>query len=185
MAVLVGPPGAQVGEVARELGRLTGLPVRDTDTDVEETAGCPVAEIFVDRGEAEFRELERAAVVDALTGHGGVLALGGGAVTDPRTEQDLAGRRVVFLDVGLPDAARRLGFHRDRPAGLGNPRAQWLSLMELRRPVYQRLATVTVPTDGRTPAEVALAVCEVLGLPAIGGTGPGGGPGVLRGEDGR
>jgi shikimate kinase len=69
---------------------------------------------------------------------------------------------VVFLDVGVADAARRIGFNRDRPVLLGNPRAQWLRLMENRRPVYTRIAGATVNTDGRTPAEVAQAVMEVL-----------------------
>lgn len=160
--VLVGPPGAEVAEAARELGRLLDLPVRDTDTDVESAAGMSVTEIFIDRGEAEFRDRERSAVVAALAGHPGVLALGSGAVTDPRTEQDLVGHRVVFLDVGVADAARRLGFNRERSPAAGNPRSQWLRLMEGRRPLYLRVATGTVRTDGLTPEQTARAVSAVL-----------------------
>jgi shikimate kinase len=163
--VLVGPPGSEVAAVAVELGRLLGQPVRDTDVEVARAAGAAVAEIFIERGEAEFRELERVAVVEALTGHEGVLALGSGAVADPRTERDLAGHRVVFLDVEIADAARRLGFNAERPAGLGNPRAQWLRLMEQRRPCYRRVATVTLSTDGLSPDQAARAVCDQLGLP--------------------
>jgi shikimate kinase len=166
--VLVGPPGSEVSQVAHEVGRLLGLPVRDTDADVEQAAGAELAEVFLDQGEAAFRELERAAVLAALAEHDGVLAVGGGAVTDPRTEQDLSGRPVVFLDVGAPEASRRLGFHGQRPAGLGNPRTQWLTLMEQRRPLYERVATGSVSTDGRTPQESARAVCELLGLPPAG-----------------
>ena len=59
------------------------------------------SEIFVDDGEGRFRELEAAAVAAALDDHPGVLALGGGAVTTPATQERLAGHRVVFLDVGL------------------------------------------------------------------------------------
>jgi shikimate kinase len=160
--VLVGPPGALVAETAVELGRLLGLPVRDTDADVERAVGMPVGDLFVERGETEFRELERFAAVEALAGHEGVLALGGGAVADPRTEQDLAGQRVVFLDVAVADAARRLGFNTERPAGMGSPRAQWLRLMEGRRPLYEAVAAVTVPTDGLTPEQVARAVAAAL-----------------------
>lgn len=162
-AVLVGPPGAGVAETAAELGRLLGLPVRITDADVERAAGMPAADIFVERGEPEFRELERSAVVAALAEHEGVLALGGGAVEDPRTERDLAGHLVVFLDVGVADAARRLGFNAERPAGMGSPRAQWLRLMEGRRPRYERVATATVLTDGLAPDQAARAVAGALG----------------------
>lgn len=161
--VLIGPPGVGKTTVAGLVGALLGLPVRDTDADVAAVAGKPVPEIFVDDGEPAFRELERAAVAAALAEHEGVLSLGAGAVMDPLTEQALRGHQVVMLDVGLTEVARRIGFNRDRPLLLGNPRAQWMRLMEGRRPVYERAATAVVPTDGRTPAQVAAAVVEALG----------------------
>ena len=63
--------------------------------------------------------------------------------------------QVVFLDVSITDAAKRIGFNRDRPLLLGNPRAQWIRLMEARRPLYEQVATFTVSTDGKSPDEVA------------------------------
>ncbi len=161
--VLVGPPGAGKSTVGERLAGLLGVAFRDTDDDVVAVAGMPVADIFVEHGEARFRELERVAVARALNEHDGVLALGGGAILDAPTRSLLAGRRVVFLDVGIADAARRIGFNRDRPLLLGNPRAQWLKLMERRRPLYEEVATMTVPTDGRTPDEIAARVVEELG----------------------
>lgn len=169
VAVIVGPPGAGKSTVARVLARRLGVSVRDTDADVERTAGKTVAEIFVDDGEPAFRELERVAVTAGLAGHDGVLALGGGSVMNPLTEAALAGHPVVFLDVQIADAARRIGFTRDRPLLVGNPRAQWIRLMGARRPVYERVATVTVATDGRTPEQVADAVIEALHLQGTGG----------------
>jgi shikimate kinase len=81
---------------------------------------------------------------------------------DPLVEEALAGHRVAFLDVSVADAARRLAIGGSRPMALGNPRAQWLRLMERRRPVYERVATVTVPTDGLEPDEVAARVETAL-----------------------
>ena len=81
---------------------------------------------------------------------------------DPGTRDLLRGSTVVFLDVGIKDAASRIGLNRDRPLLLGNPRAQWLRLMEARRPVYEEVATVRVDTDGRTAEEVAVAVLQAL-----------------------
>jgi len=164
VVVLIGPPGAGKSTVAAVLAERLGVPVRDTDADVEATAGKPIGDIFVDDGEPAFRELERAAVLVALAEHAGVLALGGGAVLNPLMEQALAGVPVVFLDVQITDAARRVGLNRDRPLLVGNPRAQWIKLMESRRPVYERAATVTVATDGITPEEVADQVIEALRL---------------------
>jgi shikimate kinase len=162
LVVLVGPPGALTAQVGRELGRRLGVAVRDTDDDVAAAAGKPVGDVFVEDGEAGFRDLERVAVSRALAEHDGVLVLGGGAVVDPVTEQALAGHTVAFLDVSVAEAARRLGFSGPRPVGIANPRAQWLRLMEHRRPVYDRVATVTVSTDGLEPDEVAAGVEEAL-----------------------
>ena len=158
LVVLVGPPGALAAEVGRELGRRLGIGVRDTDDDVAAAAGKPVADVFVEDGEDAFRDLEHLAVTRALTEHDGVLVLGSGAVVDPLTEQALTGHTVVFLDVSVAEAAGRLGFSGPRPVGIGNPRAQWLRLMEHRRPVYERVAMVTVPTDGLDPAAAATRV---------------------------
>jgi shikimate kinase len=148
--------------VGRLVADQRGVAFRDTDADVEATSGETVSEIFVERGEAAFRELEREAVRVALTDHDGVLALGGGAVLDPQTRSSLTGHRVVFLDVGLAGAAARVGLNRDRPLLLGNPRAQLRTMLADRRPLYLEVATATVDTDGQVPSAVADAVLATL-----------------------
>ncbi|MFE5308017.1 shikimate kinase [Isoptericola sp. NPDC056573] len=175
-AVLIGPPGSGKTTVGRLLAQRLGVAFRDTDADVEETAGKPVAEIFVEDGEPHFRELEREAVTTALACHPGVLALGGGAVMDEHTQRALegyvaGGGTVVFLDVSLAHAAPRVGFNQSRPLLVGNPRARWVELMQARRPTYERLATVHVVSDERPPQEVAAQVhAGVRGAPAQEGT---------------
>ena len=153
--VFVGPPGSGKSTIVRLVADRWSTTSRDIDDDVEVIAGASIGDIFIDQGEAHFRELEAAAVAAALQEHDGVLAVGGGAILDERTRALLEPEQVVFLDVDITDAAKRIGFNRDRPLLLGNPRAQWIRLMAARRPLYEQVATYTVTTDGKSPEQVA------------------------------
>jgi len=160
--VLVGPMGAGKTTVAHLLGAQWDMSVRDTDADVEALAGKSVADIFVEDGEETFRRLEADAVARALAEHTGVLALGGGAVLDPATRERLAGHRVVFLQVGLSEAVKRVGLGVGRPLLLGNIRARIKALLDERSPIYAEVASDTVDTDERSPEDVAQEIVRLV-----------------------
>jgi shikimate kinase len=167
--VLVGTMGAGKTTVGRRLAESWGVAFRDTDDDVVAAEGRSVSDIFVDSGEEHFRALERAAVAEALRTHDGVLALGGGAVLDPSTRELLAGHRVVFLRVGLSDAASRVGLGVSRPLLLGNVRGRIKQLIDERAPVYESVATHVVDTDGVGVDEVVELVRSAVDTGAIRG----------------
>ncbi|MDP5182982.1 shikimate kinase [Blastococcus sp. BMG 814] len=165
--VLVGPPASGKTTVGTAVAAARGLAFRDTDRDVEEATGSTVADLFVQHGEPHFRALEEQAVARALTEHTGVLALGGGAVTSAATRELLVahGRArgtVVWLDVDVASAARRVGLSRDRPLLAVNPRAMLRTMLEQRAPLYTEVATHRVATAGRPPEEVVAEVLAVL-----------------------
>ncbi|WP_435148385.1 shikimate kinase [Micromonospora aurantiaca (nom. illeg.)] len=162
VCVLVGSPGSGKTTVGTALAALLGVGFRDTDADIENLAGKPIPEIFVDEGEEHFRTLERAAVAAALASHAGVLAVGGGAVLAEENRAALIGHTVVHLSVELPDAVKRVGLGAGRPLLALNPRATLKHLMDQRRPLYAEVATATVVTDGRTPQELAAEIAALL-----------------------
>jgi shikimate kinase len=122
--VLIGPPGAGKSAVGPLLADRLGVEFRDTDAEVGAAAGKPVGDIFIENGEEAFRELERSAATTALgvlREHGGVLALGSGAVLDAGIQALLGGRPVVYLSADFGTVARRTGLGA-RPLLLGNAR---------------------------------------------------------------
>jgi shikimate kinase len=173
--VLIGPPGAGKSAVGPLLADRLGVQFRDTDADVGAAAGKPVGDIFIENGEDAFRELERAAVTQALgeqgalRARGGVLALGSGAVLDPGIQAllaDLHGRgglegssprasTVVYLSADFGTVTRRIGLDRPRMVVPGNPRGRLRAMLVERDPIYARLAALTVPTDDLDPDELA------------------------------
>lgn len=164
LIVLVGPMGVGKSTVGQLLAERLGVGYRDTDDDIVAAEGRTIADIFVDEGEPAFRAIEKQAVRSAVTGHDGVLSLGGGAVLDEDTRALLAGQRVVYLSMDVEEAVRRTGLGVARPLLAVNPRKQWRELMEARRHLYEEVAEAVVATDGRTPEEVTEAVLKALEL---------------------
>jgi len=168
LAVLIGPPGTGKSAVGPLLAGRLGVEFRDTDEDVAAAAGQPVSDIFIEQGEQAFRELERAAAASALgprgslRTRGGVLALGSGAVLDAGIQQLLGGLPVVYLAADFTTVARRTGLDRPRVVVPGNPRGRLRAMLEERRPLYERLASVTVQTDDLDPEELADQIAAQL-----------------------
>ena len=162
LVVLVGPPGAGKTTVGSLIAAELSVPFLDTDQVIESATGKSVADIFIEDGEEHFRELERAAVRDALAHHAGVLALGGGAVLADETRSALRSATVVALEVTLPDAVGRVGLARDRPLLLDSPRARIAAMLRARAPLYAEVACRSVTTADRPPDDVAAEIIEWL-----------------------
>lgn len=158
--VLIGPPGAGKTTIGTALATALGVGFHDTDAAIEADQACSISDIFVTEGEPAFRALERAEVARAVASEGGVVALGGGAPMDAETQTVLADQLVVFLDVTIADAAKRVGFDASRPLLVINPRAAWTKLMNERRPTYERLATLRIDTAGRAVDDVVAEIVE-------------------------
>ena len=159
--ILMGPPGSGKSTVGKHLAKELGITLIDTDRIIEEREGRSIAEIFLADGEEGFRAIEKKVVLESLNMEDSVVALGGGSVLDPDVQARLTQcPEVIFLDVSISNAAPRVGFNKERPLLMGNPRQQWLQLMEKRRSIYESLATRTVSTDNRKAHEIAEEIAQ-------------------------
>lgn len=160
--VLIGPPGAGKTSIGKALSKELNMAFVDSDSEIERSVNKKISDIFVDEGEGVFRKIEVEVVSKLLSQFDGVISLGGGAPINPEIQELLSSAQypVVFIDVSISQAATRIGFNKDRPLLLINPRQQWLHLMSERRPVYERLASATVSSDSQKPSQVARSITE-------------------------
>jgi shikimate kinase len=156
--------GSGKSTIGRSLSEELGWCFFDIDQEIEEEQHCTIAQIFSERGEAAFRELEsealRRRVMHIEAGNPCVVALGGGAFVQQRNWEMIENNGVtVWLDCSLDVIHTRLGDISTRP--LASDPAALARLFEARRPLYAR-ADFHVKADCEDPAEV---MRQILRLP--------------------
>jgi shikimate kinase len=162
--VLIGAPGSGKSTVGMALAAHLQWPFVDTDALIELKEQRKITDLFVDNGEEYFRAVEFETVQEVLEEPSAVISLGGGAPISQQAQAALlsSDSMIVFLDVSLSTAAPRVGFNRDRPLLLGNPRAQWQALSDQRRPIYEKLATQSIKVDDMTVDEIIAIIESIL-----------------------
>jgi len=128
--------------IGQQLAHQLNAAFIDTDAVIVESHGT-IADIFANRGEHAFREIEArtvARVVENTAGTATVISLGGGAVLDSGTQQLLAGCTVVYLECDAETVAGRIARNSGRPLLAGDAMGRWRTLFATRKPVYERLA---------------------------------------------
>ena len=168
--ILIGMMGAGKTAVGHELARLTGLPLRDSDAEIERAAAMTIPEIFARDGEAFFRDREAEVIARLLAQGPVILSTGGGAWMQPANRAVIRAAGVsVFLDPPLDVLWHRVRQRGNRPLlATPDPRGTLETLLAARLPVYRR-ADVTVPVAaGDTVETTARSV-----LRAVEGHAPG------------
>lgn len=169
---LIGPPGAGKSRLAPLLAAALGVPAHDLDRSIEAASGRTIEALFIEHGEAGFRELEHKALVELSEHESGVVATGGGVVLDPRSRRLLRSfGPVVFLATTPQTQLERLsasGGLALRPllAGEPDPLARLEALYAERLPWYRIAAHHELNTDGIAPQATVTAVLALLAATA-------------------
>ena len=163
--VLCGMMGCGKTTVARALSDRLGWEWVDTDEWIVRRYG-QISEIFAQKGEAYFRDLETEAVRALPSGVPAVVSVGGGLVLKAENVRLLKAQgKIVYLQAEKETLQRRLEGDTTRPLLAGEMLSARLDeLLSARSAVYETVADTVVCVDGKTPAEIADEIVEKLGL---------------------
>lgn len=155
--VIIGYRATGKSSVSALLGERLGLPVVDTDAEVERTAGKTIAEIFAGEGEPAFRDKEAAAVAATIArAEPLVISTGGGAILREESRRLLRGSgRVFWLTASRETIYYRMhsdATNSDRRPPLTDlsPLLEIESVLNFRNPIYQETAHYKIDTENKT-----------------------------------
>lgn len=162
--VLVGPMGSGKSAVGKQLARDLDLDFADSDTEIEKRTGVDISYIFEKEGEAGFRVRECEMIAELTKRQGIVLATGGGAVLEANNRRLLSEcGTVVYLQTTIEQQLERTRHTRHRPLLLErDPETVLTELMQVRAPLYEEVADVTVKTGGRRVGAVVGEIRKAL-----------------------
>lgn len=139
--VFVGMPGSGKTTSSGVMHKLTNMPAIDTDDMIVNEEGKSIPEIFEEKGESGFREIERRVVAKASLNRGHIIATGGGAILSEENRRHLRNNGyVIYLDAPIEILATE-----GRP--LSKNREALESMKKFREPLYKKTADITVKID--------------------------------------
>lgn len=153
--ILVGMMGTGKSTVGAHLADKLGYRLIDLDQQIVQQAGCSISEIFAEKGEAYFRDLE-SDVLDRVLQEGGiVLATGGGAVLRESNCKCMLGHgQVVALAATVEEILSRVGEDKNRPLLAGGAKQRIETLLDERKHAYL-FAHHHVNTTGKSVEQVS------------------------------
>lgn len=155
--VLIGFMGSGKTSVGIKLSYRLRMPVEDTDKLIERREGCSVSDIFRERGEECFRQLETELLRElAESGSVKIYSVGGGTPVR-RENRELLKKlgMVVYLRLRPETAYERLKGDTSRPLlQCGDPLEKIRALMQERKSAYEEAADMILDVDAMTLEQI-------------------------------
>ncbi len=162
--VLIGFMGCGKSTLGRELHHRLDYPLVDMDQVIEQRAGKLIPAIFADDGEAAFRAMETALLIELNDPHAPrrIISTGGGVVGSAHNRSLLKKLGfVVWLHAPTAVIIERTRHSRSRPLlHTEDPAARIRALMAQRQPLYQESCHLQLDTSGLCCAELATGIVE-------------------------
>ncbi len=135
--------GVGKSTIGKKLAHRLGVAFIDCDQELERRNGVTVNTIFEIEGESGFRERETRLLTELSEKQIGVIATGGGVVTQADNRLLLKNQaKVIYLNASVELLWSRLRFCKNRPLlKTDNPKQKLSELLAVRDPLYQEVAS--------------------------------------------
>jgi shikimate kinase len=139
---LTGFMGSGKTSIGRELARLLEKEVYDTDVLIEQQQNSTITDLFAEKGEEYFRELE-GKILRTLPTQNGIVTTGGGIVLNMSNREWMKDNGIwVYLHCEPGVIEKRLENDESRPLLAGERKNNLRKLFELRLPIYMEAPVV-------------------------------------------
>jgi shikimate kinase len=163
---LIGFMAVGKSAVGRKLARRLKRPFVDLDRAIEKCEGSKVRDIFENKGEPYFRQLENQALAHVLREDGQVIATGGGVVLQDDNLRLLQERSlIVCLIANVNAIVRRAGSGNQRPLLRATDKVQQINELLKQRKEYYASAHIEIDTSDLTLDEVVAKILALAGSP--------------------
>ena len=161
---LIGFMGAGKSTIAKVLQRELGMELVEMDERIVKEQGMSINDIFAQKGEDGFRDIESQLVIDIGKNKNSIVSCGGGVVVRPQNVENMKkSGKIVFLTATPETILERVKNGKDRPLLNGHMNVEYISeLMEKRRQMYEDAADVKVSTDGKTVGEICTEIIQAI-----------------------
>lgn len=162
---LIGFMGCGKSTVSNCFCEKYGMERLEMDEELVKQEGRNIADIFAERGEAYFREIETSLLKSLENRSNLVVSCGGGTAMRKVNVDEMKKSGTVILLSALPETVyERVKESHHRPLLEGNMNVEYIrDLMEQRKSKYEAAADFTVMTDHKSAEEICREIIECLG----------------------
>ena len=151
--ILIGYMGSGKSTIGEKTARSLGIEFLDTDMLIEEQEGMTISELFAQKGEAYFRQKETEIIKMLRKKERRIVLATGGGLPMKEENQGLLKELgvVVYLKAGVDTLVERLKEDTTRPLlREGDLRKKIETMLEIRNPIYEKVADVVLETDAKS-----------------------------------
>lgn len=159
--ILTGMPACGKSTLGVVLAKTLGMKFVDTDLLIQEVQNCKLQEIIDERGMQEFLRIEEK-VLSEIEAENSIISTGGSAVYSDKAMKHLGSiGDVVYIKLSLDEIECRLNNIKTRGIAM-KPGETLADLYNMRVPLYEKYADITIETEGMGIEESIEVLIEKL-----------------------